>query len=274
MNSNKSSTLVEDARDTPPPPGQETVPHNRKPFGAIAIALVVAIIAIVLGIKVRQLNSQAADLQRQLDGAKTQTTTVQADLDKAKAESSNLQLQVTKDGSQLSDLRSQVGHDKSQLSTLQSQLDKANARAGDLQSQLSQAKDQSGALQGRLNQATDESTRLRTELDNAKNQNADLQSRLDNAEKAVAKGPAAEAHPVPVTTAFKKAFFGSDVTLQVKNQNPGPLAVNVAITGHESRTQPATIEAGGTLNVEKLAAGDKVVISSYGYGPVNVTVQP
>jgi septal ring factor EnvC (AmiA/AmiB activator) len=275
MNSNKSSMLVEDTTDTPPPPPLEKGPRDKRPVGAIAIALVLAVVAAFLGVKVRQLSDANADLQGQQNGTKAEMATAQADLDKARAQASNLQLQITKDESQLSDLRSQAGQEKSRMADLQSQLDKANARSAESQSQLSQARTQSGALQARLYQTTDDSTRLRTELENAQSQNANLQSRLDKAEGDLAKmaPAAATAQPVPVTTTFKKAFLSSEITMQVKNLNPSPLAVSITITGKDDRTQPATIDAGGTLNVEKLTAGDTVVIASFGFASVNATVR-
>jgi uncharacterized protein YoxC len=276
MNSNKSSTLVEGSGEATSSPPQDTSPHGRKPIGAIVIALVLAVVAIVLGINVRQKSAAIDDLQRQLNGTKSEMTSMQADLDKARADSSSLQLQMSKGTAQLSELRSQVAQDKSQLSDLQSKLDRANSRSAALQSQVSQTKSQADGLQTQLNQTADETARLRGDLDKAKSQNADLQSRLDKTESDAAKmQPAAvKAHQVPVTTSFKKAFWTGDYTMQVNNLNSAPLAVSITITGPgNNRTEPGTIDSGGNMKVNKLAVGDKVVIASYGYDPVTIAVQ-
>ena len=82
-----------------------------------------------------------------------------------------------------------------------------------------------------------------------------LQSRLQQAEGRIAKlQPLAEkAQEMPVTTSFAKASWGHGLTLQIKNLNPAPLKVNIAVNG--SPKQSGTIKSGETLEVEKLTGG-------------------
>jgi hypothetical protein len=50
--------------------------------------------------------------------------------------------------------------------------------------------------------------------------------------------------------------------------------VDITVTGAgKTRTQSNTVAVGATVNVEKLAAGESVVIASEGYNPVRLTVQ-
>jgi len=85
---------------------------------------------------------------------------------------------------------------------------------------------------------------------------------------------------MPVTTSFESSSWGSSFsthngyTLRINNLNPQPLKVDVTVTGAgKTRTQSNIIEVGATVNVEKLASGESVVIASEGYNPVHLTVQ-
>ena len=79
---------------------------------------------------------------------------------------------------------------------------------------------------------------------------------------------------MPVTTSFEKIHGGRSFTLHISNLYLQPLSVDISITGPEkTRSQSNVIGGGGTLAVEKLAAGENVVIASDGYDPVNLTVQ-
>jgi hypothetical protein len=50
--------------------------------------------------------------------------------------------------------------------------------------------------------------------------------------------------------------------------------VDITVTeAGKTRTQANIVEVGATVTVEKLAAGDSVVIASEGYNPVRLTVQ-
>jgi hypothetical protein len=139
---------------------------------------------------------------------------------------------------------------------------------------LTAAKSSLSDAQAKLSQDNESSNQLHKDLDAAKAQAADLQSQLD---KSQANGASAQATaPVlgvmPVSTSFEKGFWSSAYTLHIKNTNSGPLNVTITINGSQS-VQPisATIKAGDTYDVPKLAAGSNVAISSDGFAPVNLS---
>jgi hypothetical protein len=79
---------------------------------------------------------------------------------------------------------------------------------------------------------------------------------------------------MPVTTSFQKVHGGRRFILQIKNLYLQPLTVTVTVTGPgKNRSQSNIIGGGGTLNVAELSAGEKIVVASEGYDPVNLTVQ-
>ena len=50
--------------------------------------------------------------------------------------------------------------------------------------------------------------------------------------------------------------------------------MDITIAGPDgAHTQTGTIDGGATLNVVKLAAGEKVIVASEGYDSVTLTVQ-
>jgi hypothetical protein len=109
-----------------------------------------------------------------------------------------------------------------------------------------------------------------------------LQSKLQKAESDLAKVQplVLKARNMPVTTSFESSQWGSSFsthsgfTLRINNLNPQPLKVDITVTGAgKTRTQSNTVAVGATVNVEKLAAGESVVIASEGYNPVRLTVQ-
>jgi hypothetical protein len=259
----------------PKPANQPKRP--RSPIGIIiAVCVVLAIVIIVFNAKVRHLNATASDAQTQLTQAKTQAAQAQADLDKAKAQSADLQSQLDKSKSQLSDLQSQVEQSKNTAADLQSQVDKAKAQLADLQSQLDKAKQQSADVQSELDQANTQSAERLTQLDQAKSQAMDLQSQLNNAQSDIAalRPLAVRARHMPISTSLDKSFWSSSFTLHISNSYPQPISVNISVTGPgKPRSQSNVIAGGGTLDVEKLSAGEKVVITADGYDPVNVAVQ-
>jgi predicted nuclease with TOPRIM domain len=269
-----------------------TTPQTEKsgqagPFlGTLAACIVLAIVIIVLGVKVHHLNAQAADTQAQLTDAKSGSALAQAGLDKAKGQQADLQSRLDKAKSQQADLQSQLDKAKSRQADMQSRLDnaanEAKARSADLQSQLDKAKSQLSDLQAKLNQANDGSSRLQSQLDRAVSQSMDLQSRLQKAEGEVARLQplALKARHMPVTTSFDRSHWGGSFPMQnsfmlnIVSRSSQPLKVNITIAGPEkTRTQSNVIEVGTTLKVERLAAGDKVVIVSEGFDPVSLTVQ-
>jgi multidrug efflux pump subunit AcrA (membrane-fusion protein) len=254
-------------------------------FGVLAACLVLAIVIIVLGVRVHSLNAQLPDAQAQLTSAKVETAQAQAELATAKAATGVLQTQLEKAKAASGDLQAQLDKAKGQQADLLAQLDKAKAdkaKAADLQLQLDGAKAQSADLQGQLNKAAAGSAQMLAQLDQAKSQSLDLQSRLQKAEDALAKLQplVLKARVMPVTTSFESGSWGSSfgmhngVTLRVNNVSPQPLKVDISITGQgKTRTQSNVIEVRATLAVEKLAAGESVVIASEGYDPVRLTVQ-
>jgi ribose 5-phosphate isomerase len=79
---------------------------------------------------------------------------------------------------------------------------------------------------------------------------------------------------MPVTTSFEKEKWGRGLTLHLNNLQQQPLTLNITIEGPDkTRRQSNVVGAGSTLNVEKLAAGDKVAIASDGFESVNLTAQ-
>jgi uncharacterized phage infection (PIP) family protein YhgE len=238
--------------------------------------LILAILTIVLAVKVHTLGATLGDTQKQLTQAKSDGAQAQAELDKAKTASADLQDQLTKAKSQQADTQSQLDQSKDSLSQAQAQLDKAKAMAVDQQAQIDKSKAQAADLQSQLSQATAGSTQLLSQLDQAKIQSMDLQSRLQKAESDIAQlqPMLLKAGHMPVTTSFEKERWGHGVTLHVNNLNQQPLTVNITITSQgNTRRQSNVIGAGATLNVEKLAAGDTVLIASDGYESVSLAAQ-
>jgi uncharacterized phage infection (PIP) family protein YhgE len=197
-------------------------------------------------------------------------------LDKAKAASADLQDQLTKAKSASAELQTQLDQSKGATSQVQAQLDKSKAVVVDLQAQLDKSKAQAADFQNQLNQATAGSTQLISQLDQAKIQSMDLQSRLQKAESDLAQlqPMLLKVGRMPVATSFEKEKWGHGLTLHVNNLQQQPLTVNITITGPDNtRRQSNVVGAGGTLNVEKLATGDKVSIASDGFESLNLTAQ-
>jgi hypothetical protein len=131
-------------------------------------------------------------------------------------------------------------------------------------------------MQTQINLANSGSSQLICQLDLAKIQSMDLQARLQTAENDVAQlqPMLLKARHMPVTTSFEKAHGGRRFTLQIKNLYLQPLNVTVTVNGSgKNRSQSNTIGGGGTLSVTELSAGEKIVVASEGYDPVNLTVQ-
>ena len=79
---------------------------------------------------------------------------------------------------------------------------------------------------------------------------------------------------MPVTTSLEKVQGGRSFTLHINNLYLQPVSVDISITGADkARSQHSIIGSGATQNVEKLAAGESVSITSEGYDPVKLTVQ-
>ncbi len=246
-------------------------------LGAFAACLLLAILALVLVVKVHRRDAQLADTQKQLADTKSDGAKIKGELDKATSESADLKTQLEKAKSQSADLQAQLDQAKPAVAELQTQLDKAKAQTSDVQAQLDKTKSQSADLQNQLNQATAGSTQRLTQLDQSKIQLMDLQARLQKAEADLGQlqPMLLKTRHMPVTTSFEKAHWGRGITLHVNNLNPQPLGVAITVNskGTPPRSQANVIGAAGTLNVDKLDAGDSVVVASDGYDSLNLTAQ-
>jgi septal ring factor EnvC (AmiA/AmiB activator) len=243
------------------------------PLAVRAAGLVLGVIAIVLASAVYELNSTLANVRAQLVQSDSQTDQVKAELGRANARSADLQLQLDRATSQRSELQAQLEKAQVRQSDLQSRLDRAGS---ELRSQADKAQAQASEFQARIDLASNESTRLHSELDQAKTQAEELKAQLAKARSDVAKvQPAAAKAPLlPVAATFEKNFWERGFTMHLKNLNADPLTVSIAIAGPEKApARSATIESGGTLNVERLAAGARVVIECPGYEPLSLTTQ-
>jgi len=242
----------------------------------VAACLVLAIVIIIHLVTVHHLRIQLADAQKQLADSKSAGAQAQSDLDKAKSQAADLQTQLEKTKAQLSDTKSLLDQSKQATAAVQAQLDKSKAQAADLQARLDKSTTQVADLQNQLNQSSAGSAQLLTQLDQAKIQTMDLQARLQKAEGDLSQLQPLllKARHMPVTTSLEKGHGGRSFTLHINNLYMQPLSVDIAITGPDkTRTQSNVIGAGGTLLVDKLAAGESVVVASDGYDPVNLTVQ-
>ena len=274
--------------NAPTTPRHETAMQRGSTVAVLAVCLGLALIIIVLSFKVHNLNTQvaqAAQTQKQVEpAAKPENTAAQADLDRAKASLAQLQAQLDTAAGQKADLQSKLDKAKAQSADLQSQLDKAKAGSADLQSQLEKSKAESADLQSQLGASKAQSADLQSQLGAAKAQSADLQSSLQKAESEIAglQPLVHRARHMPVATSVEKAqgsLFswagsGGSLTLHINNLFLDPLTVDIKISGPATtRELSTTLPGGAAVNVEKLTAGDKVVISSESYDPVTVTVQ-
>jgi septal ring factor EnvC (AmiA/AmiB activator) len=244
-------------------------------LGAVGACLLFAIIVIVLGVKIHRRDAQLADTQKQLTEAKSDGAAAQTELAKTKTAAEDLQSQLEKAKAQSADLQSQLDQSKSAATDLQSQLDKSRTQTADVQAQLDKSEAQSADLQNQLGQASAGSTQLLTQLDQAKIQSMDMQQRLQKAESDIAQlqPMLLKTRHMPVTTSFDKEHWGHGVTLHVNNLDQQPLSVSLAINSQgKTRSQSNVIGAAATLNVEKLATGDTVDITSDGYDPAHLTV--
>ncbi|HXQ80316.1 MAG TPA: hypothetical protein VN775_03325 [Opitutaceae bacterium] len=274
-------------------PFQETSRQRGSSLAILVLCVGLAILAVVLGVKLHRLNARAdrntqaapaTAAQKQAVQAKPDTAQAQAELDKARAASAQLQTQLDQAKKQQRDLQAQLDKAKAQATGMQSQLDRAAAQSADLQSQLDKAMAQSADLQTQLAKAKAGSSQLAAQLDQSKARSTDLQSRLQKAEGEIAADQplVQKARHMPVMASFEKVRGGpfqlvgghATITLHIGNLYLRPLSAVISVTGAETnRSQSCTIGGGAMLDVEKLAAGDKIVISSEGYDPLTLTAQ-
>jgi septal ring factor EnvC (AmiA/AmiB activator) len=245
----------------------------RTPLAIRAACFVLAVIAIGLGSRVLQLNSDVANANSQLTQSVSETDRVKADMEKASAQVTDLQQQLDKAKGLRTDLQAQVDKAQAQQSALQSQLDKARA---DLQAQIDKSRTQASAMQAEISRAGDGSAELRRELVQVRAQADDLKSQLSASQAEVTRlQPLAQrAHILPVAASFEKSFWGGKYTMHVRNMNPEPLNVTVSVAGQDKvPAKSAVIAVGETYNLGGLAAGTSVVIQGEGYDPLTVTAK-
>lgn len=223
------------------------------------------------------LNSVLTKEKAQLAQAASEADQLKAGLGKANARATELQLQLDSGKSLAADLQAQLGKAQARQSDLQTQLEKVR---GDLRSQVDKANSQASELQAqfqaKVKASDDASSGLRRELDQAKIQTENLKSQLARAQGELTKlQPLARAaRAMPVATSFERNFWDRGFTLHVKNLNPDPLNVTITIgSSGRALAKSVTMEGGGTVNVQNLAAGARVVVESAGYDALSVTAQ-
>ncbi len=282
-------------------PGGEKGRQAGSSLGILAVFLGIAIVIIVIVLKYHNagapaptstpavpIAAPAAD-QKPSDQAKPAADAVATEMEKSRAALAQLQAQLDKAIAQISDLQVQLDQSKKASDRLQlqiqSQADAAKAQAADLQGRLDESKSHSAELQAQLKLAISGSAELETQLGQSKARSADLQSRLTKSESdnAGLQPLAKKARRMPIRTSFDRPRGAlleavgarKNVTLQIINLFQAPLSVDIAVTeGEDNRSQSITIAGGATLSIQKLQAGDRVVITSEGYEPVNLTVEP
>jgi hypothetical protein len=259
-------------------PWREKIKHAGSSLELLGAGLFLAILVlvIILGFKVHGLNSEVADAQKQLADANAATALAQTDLGQAKAASASLQSQLDNAKSQQSNLQSQVELSKSTSTQMQARLDRDKDASDQLQARLDSDKVHATELRAQLDQTTSGSTQLLSDLNQAKIQSMDLQARLQKAESDIAalQPLLMKTGHMPVTTSFEKVPGGRSFTLHVNNLYLQPVSVDITATGGEKTlSQHSIIGSGATQNVEKLVAGENVVITSEGYDPVRLVVQ-
>jgi hypothetical protein len=245
--------------------------HAKTPFGMTAACVILAVGCAVLGYTVKERSATASDLRTQLNQASSEVTQLKSDGDKANALAAGLKSQLDASQSQASGLKSQLEQAQVQKSAVQSQLDKAVSERSALQRQLDGDKAQFADVQGQLGQANDKLAALSKERDQARQETADLRSQMEKAQADAAKPQAAAQKDLPVTTEFKKAFFGSSYVLHVTNPGANPIKVSITVSGKEP--VPATINGGATFEVKDLPAGANVVIGGEGYNNVYLSAR-
>ncbi len=237
--------------------------------GILVACVVLAIVCVYFGTRIRGQNAALADVKAQLAQSISRASEIQANLDAAKAQSSGLQAQLANDQGQRSDLQAQLDKAKAQSSGLQAQLASDKGQRSDLQAQLDQVKAQ-------LNRAAQESAAYRAQLDQARSHAADTQAQLTKAQGDLTRlhPLIVEARQLPLVATFEKSFWDRGFTLHINNSSSAELKLKITISGAEKTyNQMAVIEGGAALNVERLPAGEVVVIASDGFDPLSLTAR-
>jgi septal ring factor EnvC (AmiA/AmiB activator) len=250
--------------------------HAATPLRARIACILLAVAAVVFAFLAYREKSTVAAANTQLANANSEIAQTKGNLDKATAQSADFQSKLASANARSDDLAAQLKTSQSQVADGQSQLQKTRGQVSDLQSRLDTAKAQSANLQSQFDRATSASADLRRQLDQAKAQAADAQAQLAKAQSEATNLQPMVVKPtagaMPVVTTFKKGFLSSRYTLHITNQKSAPLTVNVAVDGTE-KMATTRIESGSSYDVDDLAAGANVAITSNGYDPLNLTVR-
>jgi len=282
-----------------PAPHRERSRQAGSAVGVLVVFLVVATLIVLLGIKFHRLSERsgpaapattpapgtpAADSQaKQVSQATPTPAQTQADLERATAGMAQLQVQLDKAKSDQADLQAKLEQSKSDSGLLQTQLDSAKAESADLQAQLDKARVQATDLRAQLTQSASDRSQALAQLDQAKTQATDLETRLQKSESHLAQvqPQIVRGRRLPIRTwiekvrgsAFQLVNGRTSFTLHINNLYLEPVSIDLTITsGDRTITQTNTIGGGVTLNLERLAPGDKVSIGGEGYDTVNVAV--
>ncbi len=259
---------------------ESTEPARRRAGSAGFIIVSLLLLAAVgfLAYQLNQRNHLITDLRAELSQASSATTGVKADLKQANAKSVDLQSQLDAANLQITATQAQLQKNQESGAGLQSQLEQARAEA---QAQQEKDKSQLADLQAQVTQANSMVAGLRNDVAAARKEAADAKGQLAKAMEDMAKlqpaatvATAAPVRPLPMSTEFKKGFFSSTLTLQIRNTGSNPLKLNLGITGSDKTPSTyATVEAGDSYKLEGLAPGAQIVVSSEGYEPVTLTAR-
>jgi multidrug efflux pump subunit AcrA (membrane-fusion protein) len=256
---------------------QRARPRTQKEKGAavgttvaiLAACLVLAIVAIYIAKSINSQNAALAETKALLARSVLRADDIQAKLDTAKVQSTALQVQLAGDQGQRLDLQSKLDQATALFAALQAQVASDKSQQTVLQAQLDQAKAQ-------LDRATRESAAIRVQLDQARSQAADEQAQLAKAQRVLTKVQPliVEARKLPLVTAFEKSFWDQGFTLHINNSGASPINLRIRITGAEApRAEMTVIDAGATVNVERLHPGEIVALSSDGFDPISLTAR-
>jgi septal ring factor EnvC (AmiA/AmiB activator) len=233
------------------------------------------VVSCVLSVKVRDLNARGGDYQSKLSISQSELARTRTELKEARDQSAQLLWELDQAKDAAVQVHTQLDQANSGLAQLRTQLDQSNAGSTQIQSQLDQAKAAAADLQSQLDQAKSGGSQLQSQLDQAKSGSADLQAQLAKAQDEVSRLQplAARSRPMPITTSITKSH-GNSFRLNIKNLYLQPMKIQVTIT-RAGRAHPQTnlIEAGGSIDLDKLAAGDVVEIAHPDYDTARLTIK-
>jgi multidrug efflux pump subunit AcrA (membrane-fusion protein) len=244
--------------------------------GLIVACVLLATVAVYLAARVHSQSTALSETKAQLAQSNSRADAAQAGLDAAKAQSSDLQAKLASGAGEKSDLQSQLDRAKALAAGLQAQLNRDQSQQADLQVQLAQAKALASGRQTQFDRLSQESASLRAQLDQVRSQGAETQAQL-----AKAQADLTRVHPLVVesrqlhlSTAFEKSFWDQRFTLHISNTGTDALNLRITISGPDkTRAQMAVLEGGASLNIERLPAGENVVIASDGFEPLNLVAR-